>query len=185
MGGSQGARALNRWVEEALPALGARAARAAFVHLAGSEEAAVPLRAAYARAGAAHVVLPFLADVGLAYRAVDLAVVRGGGATLAELLAVGLPARVVPLRGVADDHQLGNALAFARTGAGGVLAESELGPATLADALDALEDELGLERARRAALAAGRPDAATEVARRLVQIAGKEQQASGRAAAAA
>ena len=157
MGGSQGARA--------------RASGVAFVHLAGSEEAASTLRAAYAGAGVTHTVLPFLRDVGLAYRAADLAVVRGGGATLAELLATGLPSRVVPLRGVADDHQQANALAFARTGAGEVLDEATLGAAALTRVLDALDDEVALERARERALRAGRPDAASVVARRLLRVA--------------
>lgn len=175
MGGSQGARALNAWLAAALAsadvAARARASGVAFVHLAGSEDAAAPLRDAFARAGVTATVLPFLRDVGLAYRAADLAVVRGGGATLAELLATGLPGRVVPLRGVADDHQQANALAFARTGAGDVLDEATLGSAALASVLDALDDEVGLERAREAALRAGRPDAASVVARRLLQVA--------------
>lgn len=186
MGGSQGARALNAWIEGALPqvAARARAAGVSFVHLAGSEQAAAALGAAYARAGVAHAALAFLRDVGLAYRAVDLAVVRGGGATLAELLAVGLPARVVPLRGVADDHQAANAWAFARSGAGVVLAESELGPEALSQVLDGLDDEVGLTRARQAALLAGRPDAATTVARRLVEVAGVVQRGGAAGAGA-
>ncbi|MCO5170597.1 MAG: UDP-N-acetylglucosamine--N-acetylmuramyl-(pentapeptide) pyrophosphoryl-undecaprenol N-acetylglucosamine transferase [Planctomycetes bacterium] len=183
MGGSQGARALNRWIEQALPVVGEGARGVSFVHLAGGDEEAARLRAAYAAAGVAHAVLPFLTDVGLAYRAADLAVVRGGGATLAELLAVGLPARVVPLRGVADDHQLHNARAFARAGAGVVLAEADLGPAALAEAICALDDEVGLARARQAALLAARPDAATAVARRLVEVAGFRRSAGAEAPA--
>lgn len=186
MGGSQGARALNGWIERALPAVAARAREAgvSFVHLAGSDEVAAALREVYERAGVRAAVLPFLREVGLAYRAVDLAVVRGGGATLAELLAVGLPARVVPLRGVADDHQAANAFAFARAGAGVVLSESELGPDTLVDMFEALDDEVGLARARQAALLAGRPDAATTVARRLVERSGVVREVADAGAAA-
>lgn len=169
MGGSQGARAINRWVEAALPNVDARGV--AFVHLAGGDEAAKSLKVHYGRAGVPAAVHPFLTDVGLAYRAADLAVVRGGAGTLAELLANGLPARVIPLAGTAGDHQVVNAHTFAALGAGDVLAETDLGRTALAATLAQARDEGALATRREAAARAARPGAAEAVARRLVALA--------------
>lgn len=172
MGGSQGARALNRWVEASLPLL--RARRVHLLHLAGSEPEAASVRMAATRVGVSAAVLPFLADVGAAYRAADLAVVRGGAATLAELLAAGLPARVVPLAGTADDHQVRNGEAFAALGAGDLLPEPLLEPLAMEATLALLDAPERLAQRRQAALAAARPDAARAVARRLLALAGVE-----------
>jgi len=170
-GGSQGARALNAWVADSLPDLGAAARDVAFVHLAGSEEAAGALRAAYRRAGLTSFVAAFTDAIGVAYRAAELAVVRGGGASLAELLAVGLPGLVVPLPSSAGDHQRVNARAFAATGAGAVVEEADLGPRTLADAVRLLGDRDALLARRARALAAARPDAAGAICERLIHLA--------------
>jgi UDP-N-acetylglucosamine--N-acetylmuramyl-(pentapeptide) pyrophosphoryl-undecaprenol N-acetylglucosamine transferase len=87
IGGSQGARGLNRAVEAAAlaGALGPRGgARPQVLHLAGDEDAA-RLREAYARAGVPAHVAPFMAEMQVAYSAADLALARAGGTTIAEL----------------------------------------------------------------------------------------------------
>lgn len=76
-----------------------------------------PIQLAYAHAGIAAQVSPFIDDVAAAYRWADLAIVRAGAGTLAELAIAGLPALVVPLADAADDHQTVNARAFVASGA--------------------------------------------------------------------
>lgn len=179
MGGSQGARGINAWIERSLAA-GAAPAGVAFLHLAGNEEAAAGLRAAYAAAGVPHVVLPFLADIALAYAAADAAVVRAGAATLAELSARGLPGVAVPLAGLAGGHQVRNACAWEALGGGAWVRESALTPATLAHVCAELRDRRWLTRRATEARAAGRPNAAREVARRLLGLAGRSEHTPGR-----
>jgi UDP-N-acetylglucosamine--N-acetylmuramyl-(pentapeptide) pyrophosphoryl-undecaprenol N-acetylglucosamine transferase len=171
MGGSQGARALNEWLREGVQAALPAGPPLAFVHLAGSEAAVPGLQDAYRCAGAPHRVLPFLDEVGLAYRAADLAIVRGGAATLAELLACGLPGLVVPLPSSAGDHQRANARAFAALGAGQHLEEAALSLDALGAALRLVRERAALSAMRRSALAAGRPEAARTVVRVMEQLA--------------
>ena len=170
MGGSQGSRAINVWIERSLAELGTQGHDVTFLHLAGNEEQAVALRAAYASAGVSHRVLAYLSGIGVAYRAADLAFVRGGGATLAELSAAGLPACVVPLPSSAGDHQRHNARAFASDGGGWVQEEAELGPEAWKLLLERAADEDWRIRASAILQAGARPEAADVVARRVISL---------------
>lgn len=179
MGGSQGARALNEWLRQSLPAALPAGPPPAFIHLTGSEAAVPALQDAYRAAGAPHRVLPFLDEMGLAYRAADLALVRGGAATLAELAACGLPGLIVPLPSSAGDHQRVNARAHAALGAGRVLEEAALDAGALAGALALLRAPDELAGMRRAALGAGRPSAALTVVRVMEQLARSRAEVAG------
>lgn len=170
MGGSQGSSAINRWIEAALSAAPEAARELSVLHLAGDEAQAEGLRAAYDLAGVRHRVLAFLPGIGVAYRAADLALVRGGGATLAELGAAGLPGCVIPMPASAGDHQRHNAEAFAASGAGWVEPQAELDQAAWSRILDRIGDETWLLEHAEAARAAAREDAADVVARRIVSL---------------
>ncbi|GIW72912.1 MAG: hypothetical protein KatS3mg102_2454 [Planctomycetota bacterium] len=168
LGGSQGARPLNRALWQAAPMLAAAARRSGrpfeLVHLAGDADAA-PLAARYRACGLRAFVSPWLADMNAAYRAADLALCRAGGSTIAELLACALPAVLVPLPHAAGDHQRANALAAARRGAAWALEERELQrPAVLRAIVALLADPERLEPMRRAAAAAACIEAADRIA---------------------
>jgi UDP-N-acetylglucosamine--N-acetylmuramyl-(pentapeptide) pyrophosphoryl-undecaprenol N-acetylglucosamine transferase len=133
IGGSQGARVLNRMLPLALAELPA-AERPEVWHQAGRlgvDEA----RAAYAAAGVEARVDAFVDDVSSAYRWADLVVGRAGASTLAELAIVGIGAILVPLPTAIDDHQTVNARHFTTGGAGIAIAEKDLDPPRLARAL--------------------------------------------------
>ena len=107
----------------------------------------------------------------------DLAVCRAGGTTLAELAAAAVPAILVPYPHAADDHQRKNAEAFAAAG-GCLIVDQREYPESLecrlADAIRALV----ADPARRAAMAdamyrLARPNAAADVADRILAIAGR------------
>jgi UDP-N-acetylglucosamine--N-acetylmuramyl-(pentapeptide) pyrophosphoryl-undecaprenol N-acetylglucosamine transferase len=134
MGGSQGARVLNETVPRALALLPA-GARPEVWHQAGSSGVDAA-RAAYAAAGVAARVDAFIDDVASAYRWADLVVARAGALTVTELRSVGVGAILVPLPTAIDDHQTLNARHFARRGAGVLLPQRELTPATLAKELE-------------------------------------------------
>lgn len=171
MGGSQGARPINAWIAAQAEAL--EGSGVAFLHLAGNGDAADDVAAAYAAARVPHRVLDFLPEIGLAYRAADVAIVRGGGATLAELTAVGLPAVVVPLPSAVGDHQRLNAEAYAASGAGEWVAQDELNQETLQRVVALARNEERRAALRVRALEGARPEAAVAMARRLAALAGR------------
>src|SRR5205085_1666189 len=72
---------------------------------------------AYATAGVKADVRPFLHDMGVQYAKADLVVCRAGASTIAELLAIGKPALLVPYPHAVYDHQRANARALAAEGA--------------------------------------------------------------------
>ena len=171
MGGSQGAKAVNRAVVEALALLPSRhpelAARIRVVHLAGTrnEEEVRALYAEKGLAGAAFEVLGFEHDMSRRYAEADLCVSRAGASSCFELALTGLPAVFVPLPGLARDHQSRNAESMAARGAGVVAPQASLSPESLADLLASLSADAPRRAAmRESLLAAARPDAASRVA---------------------
>jgi len=169
-GGSQGAHAINMAMVEAAARLAAGGPHLRVTHQTGERDVDV-VRAAYGQAGLQADVEPFLYDMGRRLGAADLIVCRAGATTLAELTAAGKPAILIPLPTATDDHQRKNAEALAASGAAEVLLQSELNGASLADRILAL----AADRARRrqiagAARALARPDAATAIVDRALEL---------------
>ncbi|KAA6186624.1 undecaprenyldiphospho-muramoylpentapeptide beta-N-acetylglucosaminyltransferase [Thiohalocapsa marina] len=159
IGGSLGARALNRMVPCALGRLPA-AQRPLVRHQAGVRTLDEAERA-YADAGVAAEVTAFIDDMAEAYAWADLCVCRAGALTVSELAAVGLPAIFVPFPYAVDDHQVGNARFLSDAGAAELIIERDLTPEGLAGSLSALL----ADPARRLAMAeAARARASTDAA---------------------
>lgn len=162
LGGSQGARALNRGLPEALAAL----PRGSFEirHQCG-ESGVDATRKAYEMANVEATVEPFIADMAQAYAWADAVVCRAGALTLAEVCAAGVGGVLVPLPTAADDHQTGNAQFLESAGAAVLVAEGEGFTGRLASELKLLAGDAALRLARaQAARALARPDAASAVA---------------------
>lgn len=105
--------------------------------------------------------------------AADLAVCRAGASTVAELAVAGLPSILVPLPIAARDHQSANAEQLAAVGGALVVKDRELDVDRLATMLEPLVgDEERRSAMARGARAAGRPQAAHDVARLLLEIGG-------------
>ena len=138
-GGSQGARALNELVPQALQRV---RRKVQVVHLSGlGNDAEVRLR--YAQAGrevAAHV-RPVAADMDRLFAAADLVVCRGGGTTVSELMAVGRAAVVVPYPHHKDQQQLHNARVLERVGAAVICEEHDSDVERFAERLGGLLSE--------------------------------------------
>lgn len=79
------------------------------------------------------VLVPYIHEMGTALATADVVICRAGAATLAELVAVGKPAIVIPWPGAANDHQTMNAKAYAHLGAFSIVPESELTPKRLVE----------------------------------------------------
>jgi len=161
LGGSQGARALNERVPQALAKL---SARPEVRHQCGAKFAETA-RDAYANAGVAASVEPFIDDMAAAYAWADLVVCRAGALTLAELAAAGAGSVLVPFPFAVDDHQTANARAWVDAGAALLLPESEASAERLASLLgELLGDRARLLAMAQAAHTLAKPDAAVRIA---------------------
>lgn len=171
LGGSLGARALNRLLPEAL-ALLEPATRPQVWHQAGrSHFDEVPV--AYQKCSVEARVVPFIDDMAEAYAWADLVLCRAGAMTIAELAAVGVAAILVPYPHAVDDHQTGNAHYLCDAGAGILIQQDDLNAA----GLSALLKEFSADRARllrmaQAARALAKPDATRQVAQHCLAAAG-------------
>lgn len=169
IGGSLGARTLNRVVPAALAALPA-AERPQVLHQAGERSLDIA-RAAYRDREVEADVQPFIDDMAAAYRDADVVICRAGALTVSELAAVGRAAIFVPLPHAVDDHQTANARFLVDADAARMIAEADLSADRLALMLQALLGDPG----QRAAMAAnarrmGRPQAAEQVAEICLEV---------------
>ena len=71
-------------------------------------------------------ILPYINDMPKMLAAADLAIVRAGAMTLAELAASRCPAIIIPSPNVTRDHQRKNAIIFEKAKAATVIDEAEL-----------------------------------------------------------
>jgi UDP-N-acetylglucosamine--N-acetylmuramyl-(pentapeptide) pyrophosphoryl-undecaprenol N-acetylglucosamine transferase len=164
-GGSQGARFFGEVVPAALAALPTALRERVRVAQQARPEDNVAIGGALLGLGIPADVRTFFDDMPDRLGRALLVICRAGASTIAELAAAGRPALLVPYPFAMDDHQSANAAAFAATGGGWAVAQSELTPTVLEDRLAAL---LG-EPARLAAAAAAarrfaRDDAAEHLA---------------------
>ena len=160
MGGSQGSATLNREAPTAFASLAERYPALTVLHSAGHGNSAA-VRVQQGLAERYHVV-DFL-DAATAWAAADLAITRAGIGTLSEAAFHGVPLIMIPLPSSAEDHQLHNARAVAKAGAGVVVEESDL--ALLVSAWEGLLDPAG----RRAAAAAAAGRTPVGAARRILE----------------
>ena len=116
-------------------------------------------------------VREYLSPIADAYAATDLALVRAGAMTTAELFAWEIPAVLVPLPTAAADHQSVNARTLAAAGAAIDLPQAQLTTERLDATLGALvSDPAAMRRLRDGARARARPHAAETIARRILAL---------------
>jgi UDP-N-acetylglucosamine--N-acetylmuramyl-(pentapeptide) pyrophosphoryl-undecaprenol N-acetylglucosamine transferase len=163
MGGSQGARSINRCAIEALAERPGRDFDV--VHVAGRRDfEELESRLASAPHGDRYTLLAYEPDLGDCLAACDLVLGRAGG-SIFELTAAGRPAILVPYPHAAAGHQSANAAWMARAGAATAIRDEELSAERLAAEIGGLlgdEARLGAMAAASAELA--RPDAARRIA---------------------
>ncbi|MBN2114288.1 MAG: UDP-N-acetylglucosamine--N-acetylmuramyl-(pentapeptide) pyrophosphoryl-undecaprenol N-acetylglucosamine transferase [Acidimicrobiia bacterium] len=161
LGGSQGARVLNRAV--AALVAGRPAGALAVVHLAGAEAGEFASRAA--AAPLPWRCLPFEEQMEYFYAAADLVLCRAGAMTIAELAATRTPAVLVPLDRVGQQH---NAAALVAAGGARLVPQSQA--ARLPEVVGGLlGDPAAREDMARRAGQLGRPHAAGDIADRLLE----------------
>jgi UDP-N-acetylglucosamine--N-acetylmuramyl-(pentapeptide) pyrophosphoryl-undecaprenol N-acetylglucosamine transferase len=124
MGGSLGSRVVNAAIEQWVTQ-NAHRSDIAVVHLTGNrfvDDAVAPR----ASAGIQYVRLGSHANMAEVWLMCDVLVSRAGASTIAELVAVGVPAILLPWGESADDHQRTNARWLADAGAAVVIEERDI-----------------------------------------------------------
>jgi UDP-N-acetylglucosamine--N-acetylmuramyl-(pentapeptide) pyrophosphoryl-undecaprenol N-acetylglucosamine transferase len=96
--------------------------------------------------------------------AADLALSRAGAGTISELAAVGLPAILVPLEGVAHDHQRHNAEAAVESGGCILLDQRRLSVSLVPTVRHLIEATDSRRIMGNAIRALSQPDAARQIA---------------------
>lgn len=108
--------------------------------------------------------------------AADVAVCRAGASTVTELAVAGLPSILVPLPNAPRDHQRANTRELEQAGGAIVVDDASVDGSALARLLEPLvADPVRRADMAAAARSVGRPDAAADVARLLLDAAGGDE----------
>jgi UDP-N-acetylglucosamine--N-acetylmuramyl-(pentapeptide) pyrophosphoryl-undecaprenol N-acetylglucosamine transferase len=178
-GASLGAKTIN---DALLALLEDPTLRAAFssewqiIHLAGMDQAQ-PVRTAYAKWPEATVkVIDYCDDMASIWAVADIAIARAGASTCAELTACGVPSILLPYPFHKDMHQKANAMELVRAGAALIVDDAKdarLNAAAIKPALESLLYNHDLRnRMADAARIAGKPLAASEIAKEILSLTG-------------
>jgi UDP-N-acetylglucosamine--N-acetylmuramyl-(pentapeptide) pyrophosphoryl-undecaprenol N-acetylglucosamine transferase len=169
-GGSRGASSINRAVIEAVRALENRDDLQFLIQTGGSDYRHV--LDSVGSLGVPCKVHPFIEDMGLAYAASDLVVSRAGAGAVAEITACGLPAVLIPYPHATGHHQESNARLLEESGAARVILDKDLNGELLAHTIVSILSEPGrLGTMSGNSRRLGKPDAAGEIASRLIDLA--------------
>ena len=178
-GASQGAQTVNEAVLAALPAI--RHQGWQVLHLAGKEHAS-SVQARYAQLAIPSRVIDFTPAMADVMAVADLVIARSGASTCAEVTACGVPSILMPYPFHKDMHQRANARVLEDAGAAFLL-HDERDAVKNSEKMRPLLESLLYDEARRqkmaeAAKRLGKPDAADQVARLLINAIGAEGPAS-------
>jgi UDP-N-acetylglucosamine--N-acetylmuramyl-(pentapeptide) pyrophosphoryl-undecaprenol N-acetylglucosamine transferase len=176
VGGSQGARAINETVIDALPEL---VTRYNVIHQAGRDNveeianiASVVLKdSAYADRYRVFGLLNVIA-LRMAAGVASIIISRAGSGSIFEIASWGLPAILIPIPPDVSHDQTENAFSYARAGACVVIEQHNLKPHILiAEIKRILDDPAKVEAMKAAAHAFARPNAARKIAEILLETA--------------
>ena len=126
IGGSQGATALNKWVEQNFGLLAKAGISVYCVTGLGNSTASTIHETGKGGADITATFVPFSSSMGDVISAADLIVSRAGAGSIAEIIRCRVPSILIPYPYAADDHQKANALAHEREGAGISLSQDKL-----------------------------------------------------------
>ena len=158
-GGSQGARAINNAMADALGFLPAE--KLQITHQTGEFDyekiAEIYKRAEWQTAD----VRPYISNMVEEFAKADLVICRAGATSCAELAAAGKASIMIPLPTAADDHQRKNAEALQKAGAARMILQRDLSGESLAnEILSLINSPEIISRMEAAAKSLARSDAA-------------------------
>jgi UDP-N-acetylglucosamine--N-acetylmuramyl-(pentapeptide) pyrophosphoryl-undecaprenol N-acetylglucosamine transferase len=166
-GGSLGAHAVNVAVVEAFAQ---KQTPFQIVHVTGERDYNwVVEQLSAPGANKSYQAHAFLDDLPLALAAASAVVARAGG-SVAEILARGLPALLIPYPYAAGDHQMKNARRVEEAGAALVIENAQIDGQKMNAAVELLLEPATNGRMRQAALSLAAPDAADRIADVVVEL---------------
>lgn len=119
-------------------------------------------------------VLGFIYKIPVAYSAADIIVARAGALTLSELAIVGKPSILIPLPTAAANHQYYNAVSYAKTGAAIVIEQKDLDTGILETTIDdLLNDPDRLREMSECAKKSAKPDATENIVQSIYWLASR------------
>ncbi len=166
-GGSLGAHTINEAVVEHLDEFMNRKIR--LIWQTGKEDFALVRQRADNYRGSSCWIGAFIDRMDLAYAASDLVVCRAGATTIAEITRLGKPAILVPYPFAAANHQVENARAIAAQGAA-VIIDDQRAKSDLLAKVETLLQSSNLQEMSHRSKALGMPDAARNIAQRVVAL---------------
>ncbi|WP_089268697.1 UDP-N-acetylglucosamine--N-acetylmuramyl-(pentapeptide) pyrophosphoryl-undecaprenol N-acetylglucosamine transferase [Puniceibacterium sediminis] len=175
IGGSQGARILSDVVPPAIAGLPMEALRHLRVAHQARDEDGERVATYYAEHGINAEVLPFFHDIPARMSEAQLVISRSGASSVADISVIGRPSILIPFAAAASDHQTANARGLVDAGAAIRIPEARLTVESLSEAILAvLDNPDGAVQMAGAALSEGRPDAATDLANIVQELALQE-----------
>ncbi len=175
MGGSQGAKLINETILSILPEL---VKKYQIIHQTGTknfDEVVANANVILEESPDRDRYRPYAYFHSLALRMCagvsDLAIIRAGASSIAEIAWWGVPAIVIPIQDTNGDHQRKNAYSYAETGAASVVEEKNLSPQVLLQEIARIIDDEDLRSKMKKATELFRyPDAAKIIAGELLKI---------------
>lgn len=177
VGGSQGAQSINQAVTGLYPYFAQRP-ELNLLHLTGKGGYEEHCRMLQSRginvANYGNITIkPYLEEMEYALAAADIVIGRAGASFLAEIMAKGVPAILIPYPYAAENHQEHNARTLAKNGAARVILETDLNRAGLLQSLDKLLTDCTVrKKMAEASLRQGRPQALEAIVNNIRELAG-------------
>ena len=169
IGGSLGARTINRAIEKMLPFFKENDIQ--LIWQTGKYYAQQAKQAVEAMQSDNLITMPFISRMDYAYAAADIVISRAGALSVSEIAVAKKPAIFIPSPNVAEDHQTKNAMALVNHKAAMMVKDSEA-EETLQPELKKLLNDKNLQNELiKNITPLGKPDAANDIANEIIKLA--------------
>lgn len=180
LGGSLGARTINRTLTEGLETIRANPDiqfiwQTGKIYIEQIREAITaatgePVRQPHIHAIPNLYVTDFIKDMANAYAAADLVISRAGAGSISEFCLLHKPVILVPSPNVAEDHQTKNALALVNKDAAIYVKDAEANDKLLSTALKTVSDTEKLKSLSENIAGLALPDSAATIAKEVLKL---------------
>ena len=168
VGGSLGARTINRSIKEGLQSLAGSDVQCIWqtgkLYVTEAREAAASFR------NSNMIVTDFVTRMDYAYAIADLVISRAGASSISELCLLAKPVILVPSPNVAEDHQTKNALALANRDAAVMIRDADAEKNLVPKALELIENNPALEQLSKNILQLAQRNSADRIADEVFKI---------------
>lgn len=166
IGGSLGARTINRSIEKDLELIAAQGYNLIWQTGKNFEGQ----KARHSLPGFTLYVSQFIYEMDLAYAVADLVISRAGALSIAELQLCGKATILVPSPNVSEDHQTKNAMALVNKQAAVLVKDTEAESQLVPQALDLLANPAAMQQLQENIKAMALNGAAERISRELLQL---------------